>query len=75
MSRVLQRLDATDTLRVGSIHGTWGQTFQPKQSLRTLSEDGTLQITSSSQIVFNFSHIQGAWHRATYHGVVVKSRN
>lgn len=37
------------------------------QSLWTLSDDGTLQITSSSQIVFNFSHIQGAWRQTKRH--------
>jgi len=33
------------------------------QSLWTLSEDGTLQITTSAQVAFNFSHLQGAWRQ------------
>jgi hypothetical protein len=33
------------------------------QSLWTLSEDGTLYITSSAEVAFNFSHLQGAWQQ------------
>jgi len=34
------------------------------QSLWTLSEDGTLHITSSAEVAFNFSHLQGAWRHS-----------
>jgi len=35
------------------------------QSLWTLSQDGTLQITSSAEVAFNFSHLQGAWRQTS----------
>jgi hypothetical protein len=47
---------------VGCIAGTYlVKEGSGTQGLWTLSADGTLQITSSAEVAFNFSHIQGAW--------------
>jgi hypothetical protein len=50
--------------RDGCIPGTYlVKEGSGTQSLWTLSQDGTLQITSSAEVAFNFSHLQGAWRQ------------
>jgi hypothetical protein len=47
---------------IGCIAGTYlVKEGSGTQGVWTLSADGTLQITSSAEVAFNFSHIQGAW--------------
>jgi hypothetical protein len=51
--------------RDGCIPGTYlVKEGSGTQSLWTLSEDGTLHITSSAEVAFNFSHLQGAWRQS-----------
>jgi hypothetical protein len=50
--------------RDGCIPGTYlVKEGSGTQSLWTLSVDGTLHITSSAEVAFNFSHLQGAWQQ------------
>jgi hypothetical protein len=51
--------------RDGCIPGTYlVKEGSGTQSLWTLSEDGTLHITSSAEVAFNFSPLQGAWRQS-----------
>ena len=54
----------------GCIPGSYlAQEGSGTHSLWTFTSDGTLQVASSAQWVFNFSDIQGTWRREGAYGV------